>query len=192
MVCKNRYSTAIQKKGEDGDTPIDHAEVEAYRQAAVDAYKDLLKLVRANDPKKVPEWPISNLSILLFVSPGENNYQHIAIYTHAHTHAAATVRPPITIATTTTATNNYTLHAQVRFFSFVQRKHNLTKSVRAHKSTCSDWAENRMEVWLMIDEVNRMLQPKDIWSANTLFLINVIGAFMFGNDKHFEQVCSTT
>ena len=45
-----------------------------------------------------------------------------------------------------------------------------------------------MQVWEHIDEVNTRLKLKDIWSANTLFLINVIGAFLFDNDKHFEQV----
>mmetsp|Transcript_24827 Transcript_24827/g.74688 ORF Transcript_24827/g.74688 Transcript_24827/m.74688 type:complete len:1537 (+) Transcript_24827:167-4777(+) len=50
-----------------------------------------------------------------------------------------------------------------------------------------NWQSHKMEVWDYIDRVNMELTPRDIWDSNTLFLINVVGAFLFKNDKYFEN-----
>eukprot|EP00038_Savillea_parva_P002340 m.113478 g.113478 ORF g.113478 m.113478 type:complete len:1536 (+) comp10803_c0_seq1:348-4955(+) len=53
--------------------------------------------------------------------------------------------------------------------------------------TAPNWTKYRMDIWDYIEEVNIRLKPRDIWDSNTLFLINVVGAFLFEYDKYFEM-----
>lgn len=52
--------------------------------------------------------------------------------------------------------------------------------------TAPDYEKHKFVVWEYIENVNIHLKPKNIWDSNTLFLINVVGAFLF-NDKYFEM-----